>query len=300
MSHFYRAFVLRGVILLMWRPTLGIVAWSSFTFTNNPAESPRALLFSSRPFTSNVAEFKSEMAKVELLNGGDEPEQSLAALFLAAQQPFRPTATKVTVLITDNYPRNPDADNPNFEATSRALLKGSISQLHLVVPTVLRDPYSKLHTGGIKGDFFAIESNRQEFDRILPKISTSVVSMLSNADIGCSPARFSSKVIFTSGLWTALLGVGVLLALLVGQNVYVRNQVRPRGFLIGSLASLLAGAVAGVAGEVIFGTVTGFIVSSLSGRIFTWSIFGALLGLVIALFVPNLKLFRAAFGSGIG
>ena len=107
---------------------------------------------------------------------------------------------------------------------------------------------------------------------------------------------------FRVSVWTALLSVGVSLALIAGQNIYLRRVALPRReALIAALSGLAAGAIAGALGQFVFsGTAnaSAFVVGM--GRLAGWTILGALLGLGLAFFVPNLKPSRGALGGAIG
>ena len=114
------------------------------------------------------------------------------------------------------------------------------------------------------------------------------------------------------GAWTALLAVGVSLALIASQNHYLRrNLLTGREALTGSAGALCAGVVGGAAGQLFFaaalgistlpvmGPVFGWILTA-TGRIVGWAILGALLARGMAFFVPNLEPRRAWLGGGTG
>ncbi len=114
--------------------------------------------------------------------------------------------------------------------------------------------------------------------------------------------------------WTALLALGVSLALIGGQNLYLhRSVLTPREAILGTLGGLGAGAVGGIVGQALFllavaltGSPGPETTSTLTlailplGRIVGWTILGALVGRGLALFVPNLDPRRAWLGGGLG
>jgi len=108
--------------------------------------------------------------------------------------------------------------------------------------------------------------------------------------------------LFRVSFWTALLSMGVSFALIAGQNVYLHRAALPRrDALVAALSGLAAGAIAGALGQFVFSGTTnapGFVVGI--GRLAGWTILGALLGLGLAFFVPNLKPSRGALGGAIG
>jgi len=114
------------------------------------------------------------------------------------------------------------------------------------------------------------------------------------------------------GAWTALLAVGVSLALVASQNHYVRRNLLTRNeALIGTVGGVCAGVVGGAAGQLLFtaalgistlplvGSVFGWLLTSV-GRIIGWAILGALVARGLAFFVPNIEPRRAWWGGGTG
>lgn len=104
------------------------------------------------------------------------------------------------------------------------------------------------------------------------------------------------------GVWTALLAAGVGLALIIGQNLYLRRQPLTRWqALAGGLSCAAVGLVAGLAGQWLFQTAAdeGALLVVL-GRMAGWTLMGGLVGLGLAWFVPNLKLVRGLVGGAVG
>lgn len=104
------------------------------------------------------------------------------------------------------------------------------------------------------------------------------------------------------GVWTLLLAVGVGVALIAGQNLYLHRPwlTRAEG-LRGGLGSAAAGFVAGAAGQALFsGTNDAPTALVLLGRIVGWALVGLLIGAGIARFVPNLKPLRGLIGGAVG
>lgn len=103
------------------------------------------------------------------------------------------------------------------------------------------------------------------------------------------------------GGWTALLAIGISLALIVGQNHYLRRRlltIREGGISTGG--SLTAGLIAGAVGQIFFLPIAGISALEAIGRIVGWTILGILVGGGTSFFVPNLKLSRALFGGSVG
>lgn len=103
------------------------------------------------------------------------------------------------------------------------------------------------------------------------------------------------------GLWTALLAVGLALALVIGQNRYLGRPALPgsqaRGVIGGAL---LAGLAAGVVGQSLFGLLSGAQLLPQLGFLVGWGILGALVGRGLVFFIANLEPKRATLAGGIG
>ena len=107
--------------------------------------------------------------------------------------------------------------------------------------------------------------------------------------------------LFRSGGWTALLALGISLALMAGQNRQRRRRgVSVRQAFLAIPGSLIAGAAAGAAGQMIYQSAARFPSLELAARMAGWVILGALLGRGMALVVPNLKPRRALLGGAVG
>ena len=104
------------------------------------------------------------------------------------------------------------------------------------------------------------------------------------------------------GMWTALLAAGLALALIVGQNHYLRRTLLDkRQAIIGGFSGLAAGLLAGAIGQLVFaGTTDASSAVVEIVRIFGWTVLGALVGVGLAMFVPNLKPLRGMAGGAVG
>lgn len=100
-------------------------------------------------------------------------------------------------------------------------------------------------------------------------------------------------------VWAALIGLGVTSALLIAQSVYARRRAGAREFL-GALGGAVAGALAGTLGQWMFASVGDEPMTLALGRLVAWAAGGALLGVGMAPFVPNLKPLRALGGGALG
>lgn len=117
-------------------------------------------------------------------------------------------------------------------------------------------------------------------------------------------ARASWLNVPLTGGWTALLAMGLSMALVVAQSRY-QSRLPELGGMIGVLlAAAVAGLAAGAAGQVLRNALAERQLPPGLGFLGGWLVFGGLLGWGIGWFIPNVKLWRAAVaglvGGGIG
>ena len=271
---------------------VGLIAYRD----RSEGEEPRTLRVGGEPFTTHLAGFRREVGSLRADGGGDEPESTLDALALAAEQPFRPGAKKVLLLITDAPPRVPDKDTTSVAGAVQALRGRGMDQLHLVIQDGDLPAYEELHAA-IPGEVFSLADSaagRAGFDRILPEVGKQIAAALGTGSVA---AERRWLLIGITALWTGLVAIGAFLALMIAQNLYLRRRVLGlRQGIGGTLGSFAAGAVAGAAAQGLFGVLR----SDVSGRMLCWALLGALLGWGTAYFIPNLKKVRAAVGGLAG
>jgi Ca-activated chloride channel family protein len=279
----------------------------------NVPEDPVALTFKDgEVFTEDPATFQREMEnpkyKLKADGGGDEPESSMDALAYASEQKFRPGAIKVLLLITDASPHIPDVRMKSLEETEKLLLKNGIQQLHLILK-VREDLYRKLQAK-MPGQIFNLDrvAEGQSFDSILPKIS----AQIAETTVRMAPSirgvqateefaeESAGRLLFAICLWTAFIALGVSLALIVGQKLYLRHNWLDGPALAKGSASLLAGVLGGAVAQLLFQATSGGTGWDVVSRVFGWSLLGGLIGGGMALFVPNLQWYRGLLGGVLG
>ena len=102
-------------------------------------------------------------------------------------------------------------------------------------------------------------------------------------------------------VWTVMLAVGVALALIVGQNYYLRRRLLGvTEALKGTGGSIGAGLIAGALGQLLFQSAADIASLEVARRVAAWTLLGGLLGLGMTFFVPNLKTWRALLGGAVG
>jgi hypothetical protein len=115
-------------------------------------------------------------------------------------------------------------------------------------------------------------------------------------------ARFSVTAVVLIAVWTALLAIGLSLALLAGQNRYLGRPLLARGRLpLGGVVAgaALAGVVSGALGQFLFSLLLTAGLGNV-GLVVGWVLLGGLLGWGVSYFVPNLDATRAALAGLAG
>ncbi|MCI0702620.1 MAG: hypothetical protein L0241_16170, partial [Planctomycetia bacterium] len=116
-----------------------------------------------------------------------------------------------------------------------------------------------------------------------------------------SAPAWSWRMVIVIGLWTALLAVGLSLALVVSQNRYLgRSWVSGRQAAIILAGGGLAGVIAGAIGQTLFGLMARSGVMPEVGFLAGWLLLGGLLGRGVGFFIPNLHPWRSALAGVIG
>jgi hypothetical protein len=108
-------------------------------------------------------------------------------------------------------------------------------------------------------------------------------------------------MVFIVGLWTALLAIGLSLALAIGQNFYLhRPFLSTRQGTILLAGGLLAGLVSGGSAQALLSLVAQSEILAKAGWIAGWTLLGGLLGRGMGFFISNLQAKRATIAGAIG
>jgi Ca-activated chloride channel family protein len=274
----------------------GVVAYRD----NLNNEAAQVLRFSSGVLTDDPADFSRQVAALIADGGGDDPESAFDALALAADQPLRSDATRILLLITDAQPHIPDARMRSAAQTADYLVQQGIDQFNLVVPNAVRGDYSAL-TNALPGDVFTLSSTgRSDFDVSLAGIGESIAQRTATL-IGSADSSQSASPLVATALWTTALALGISLALIGGQNYYMRRPLVQRDQVVrGIIGGAIAGFIAGLLGQLVFGLVSGAPILFGLGRVIGWGLLGMLLAWAMIYFIPNLRLTEARIGGFVG
>ena len=118
---------------------------------------------------------------------------------------------------------------------------------------------------------------------------------------GRSGGGWLAQIIRLGG-WTSLIGGGIASLLVIGQNYYLSRYLGNSRQLIRSASGgFMAGIVAGCMVQAAFNVTAGLPLLLVEVcRIGGWFLMGALVGLMIAFFIPNLKPLHGTIGGAIG
>ena len=132
-----------------------------------------------------------------------------------------------------------------------------------------------------------------------PQAETPSLQGVQSGQVYAEEDRF--RLLIAIALWTATLSGGIALTLVAAQKRYLHNRWLTWMELLKTLgAGMLAGLLAGAAGQWFFQSMAGDSWWTFLPRVLAWTILGGLIGAGVGLFVPNLQWKRAFWGGCIG
>tara|TARA_Y100001934_G_C12385099_1_gene795112 strand:+ start:5508 stop:6893 length:1386 start_codon:yes stop_codon:yes gene_type:complete len=110
------------------------------------------------------------------------------------------------------------------------------------------------------------------------------------------------------GVWTSLFAVAASFMLVLGQNFLMRRPLSSKQIGLVVSGGLAAGLVSGIVSQYIFSYVVGLLGDKAadlpwlvkSGQVVGWGLLGALLGIGMSFFIPNLARIKAGLAGLIG
>ncbi|MBS9385783.1 MAG: VWA domain-containing protein [Dolichospermum sp. BR01] len=195
------------------------------------------------------------------------------------------------ILFTDGVP-----NDPNLAYNSALATRNTGVKLISVATGDADINYLTQITGERSLVFYA---NSGQFDQAFRNAEAAIYKQLVESN---SSENYSiTYSVLRIGGWTAFLAMGISLALIMGQNRYMRLPLLTANKgIISTFGSLAAGMIAGATGQILFLPLSSIAVLEIIGRIAGWVILGALVGGGTKFFVPNLKLKNALLGGTIG
>lgn len=266
---------------------IGLVAFRDLTFDGRDAMT--VLKFKDGEFTTDAEAFRDQVGMLRASGGGDIPESSLEAVAEASNQPFRKSATKVLLLITDAPPKVVDQDGKHTDAaipgavrrTVGVVKEKGIDSVHLVVPNgkkgkpmllAMYDPLRDLGgEQGPKGEFFDLAdvADGVGFDTLLDKFSVRVTeaAKAKNPDgklqVGGAATKpelgqksLQSNVDYAKGSEVRLAVLSAVWTAAIAALVCLALVAGQHHYLRGTLPAA-AGLVTGLVGGLVAGLVGG-------------------------------------------
>lgn len=248
------------------------------------------------PLNSQANTLKQAISRLSA-NGATPMQEGIQTASQVFQSSLlRPEIRRDILLFTDGQPSNP------FKTLIEAVSARNQGINIVAVATAGADTqYLAQVTGNPALVFYA---NAGDFDRAFQAAEKAIFNpqlaeshATGTYDLGYSALRM--------GGWAGLLALGIALALVAGQNHYLKRRLLTwKSGSVSVILGLLTGLVAGGIGQLLFAPL-GTMASDMAllatlGRVVGWTILGALMGLGMSIFVPNLKPRRALVGGAIG
>lgn len=228
-----------------------------------------------------------------IANGGTNMASGIDTA--SAELQSAPQKSRNILLFTDGVPSS-------LPAASTSALSARLQGITVVAVGAGGADVSALGqiTGNSSLVFFA---NSGEFDRAFQQ-AEKIIYGKQLVESGKSGDYGLVYSLLRIGGWTGLLGIGISLALITGQNFYLRRRIlSPKEFVLGTLAGGIAGIGAGAIGQLLF-LSTAIVSSELISQIISSVLLGISLSMVFTrIFVKSFsgtKLVVAGVGAAIG
>ena len=144
-----------------------------------------------------------------------------------------------------------------------------------------------------------------------PKVSARSLSFAVSGLVGAVVAHLIFKIAPAAGhgflknainvaLWTAMLGVGISISLLIAQSIYLKKSPAIRSIILTAVLGIGLGAVAGFFANSGYYLTRDISILGVITRPFGWGIAGLGIGYGVSMFVPNFPKARASFAGFLG
>lgn len=238
----------------------------------------------------NNNEIKTAIEELEYHSGGGT---AMGLGIKAATEELQSTSlAKNILLFTDGAP---DSARDTLEATQQ--IKGQNINL---IAVATGDADVDFLTQLTEDESLVFYASSGDFDQAFQAAEKVIYSdqLVESSPSGDYGLVYSALRI---GSWTSLLALGTTLALIIGQNHYLRRRLlTSKQAFLGIIGSITAGLIAGGIGQLIYTPLAEIPTINLIARLSGWTILGMLLAGGMSFFVPNLRRDRALLGGAIG
>jgi Ca-activated chloride channel family protein len=247
------------------------------------------------PLTNDVATLTKAIANLAD-GGGTRMDMAIES---AVQELQSTSLAKNILLFTDGQPGFSGSNLPEeIDNTLQAGKRAKAAQINLIA--VATGDADTNFLGQLTQNpnlvFYADSGN---FDKAFQSAEKAIYSLIDSSSATSSNPFLESVAI--TGVWTSILAIGASLALIIGQNHFLRRRLfNPKEIALGIMGGLLAGFMAGAIAQLGFSVLSQFPTLAIGGRLVAWSFLGILVGGGMSLFVPNLKLSKAILGGFSG
>ena len=282
----------------------GLIAFSDETDPSAGGSNEPNIIykFDDLPVTADIDKFKDTVRSVPQRDGGDLPESSGSAIMDAANLPIDPADRKILILITDDIAKFPDKRVMNLDGVIQAVNANNILQFDRITT-----PEKDSQFAQIRGEIPGIQENIQNvkdgdlFAGMLKEVGAQISTQIATLQgTGGASSKDLGVVYLITAIASALVGIGIALWLIGGQNKYLRKPLLSgKEVVTGTIFGGLAGIVGGLAGQFL---VTAFPSGAPSAvpQAIGWALLGGILGSGLATFVPNMKRIHSAVAGLIG
>jgi hypothetical protein len=249
--------------------------------------------------------------KINVLHGGERKEFTGTISFNDTRGEQRliyefELTPKVEVFVPPEFSVNRGTTVRLPVAVRRSFYSGELSLKAENLPEGVVAGTSSIESGKNEGSIqLKASDSAKTVDQLPIKIVATAREVSGSADPRIkvtSSVAFSMVETAIIGVWTALLALGLCLALLAGQNYYLGRPLTSRGRIplaIVVMGAVLAGFVSGLVGQTLYSVLVSIGAGGL-GFLVGWALLGGLLGLGVSYFVPNLDQRKAALAGLAG
>lgn len=229
-------------------------------------------------------------------------------LMAAKEQLQQATGEPSVLLFTDGQPVAPDDFADDAAAQAATLAQASqaktLPQMQIVaIATQNADSEFLTQVTGDRTLVFPAETGNFESAFQSAEAAIYRTEIIGGEPIAMAPETGRWLLMLRVGSFATIVALGIGFALIIGQNLYCRRQLLTlKDSMLIALGGLAVGFSSGIIGQGVYSLNDSQAQTSISppALLFSWTVLGALMGLGMAFFIPNLSWGRALLGGGIG